>query len=230
MALHITFTGSYLLFKILIFPIFRGDWFGGKIVGMVELDVDGLSAAFYITHVNFWVFKITTILVFSCMPNTIAKMTSICLTESLKPLNLRNLSGTHREPLILLYWPVILTLSPKTWVIVWFKNSETFKMHGTTDQTWNFVTVWLVIVPTIVTQHPAYWRLHRTANDLITLCIKAESVNCNLDLLIYLKFLECLKIVECTTCFNVIPESRGRNYSDHVGVRALFEIQRGNKI
>lgn len=80
----------------------HGDWYGGKAVGMAILNIDGLTAHIYITHVSssnlsshphllchtgllISVLLSSLCFVFSCMPSTAERKTLIYLTEWFSP-------------------------------------------------------------------------------------------------------------------------------------------------
>ncbi|KAI6176892.1 Endo/exonuclease/phosphatase domain-containing protein [Aphelenchoides bicaudatus] len=179
--------------------VHRGDWFGGKIVGMVELDVHSTSVALYVTHLHAEYNRENDIY----LPHRISQAFELAqfVRHTSRTAGFVVLTGDFNiEPEDLGY-SVIRKIG--NLFDAWDNRPNVeFRNGMTCDRPDNCYTA--------------------------SYLLKASPDGKRLDYVMYQSGTKCLKVVECTTCFNVIPESRGRNYSDHVGVRALFEVQEDN--
>ncbi|CAD5228881.1 unnamed protein product [Bursaphelenchus okinawaensis] len=179
--------------------VHRGDWFGGKIVGMVELDWNGKSVTVYTTHLHAEYNRENDLY----LPHRIAQCFELAQF-------VRYTSGA--SDMILLAGDFNIEPEDLGYLIIryvgnlydaWENRPNVEDKDGMTcERPDNIYT-------------PAYMR-------------KACPEGKRLDYIMYQSGKSCLQLEECTTCFNHINDDKPTNFSDHVGVTATFKVSSGD--
>ncbi|KAI6215172.1 hypothetical protein M3Y94_00354400 [Aphelenchoides besseyi] len=175
--------------------VHRGDWFGGKIVGMVELNVNGLSVSMYTTHLHAEYNRENDLY----LPHRIAQTFELAqfIRHTAKAADFVILAGDFNiEPEDLGYSVIrhIGNLSD-AWES---RPNKDFNDGMTCDRPDNTYTM-----KSVLSQSPNGKRL---------------------DYIMYQSGNVCCQLLECTTCFTDIASPKQVNVSDHAGVRAEFEL------
>ncbi|KAI6240846.1 Endo/exonuclease/phosphatase domain-containing protein [Aphelenchoides fujianensis] len=194
--------------------VHRGDWFGGKIVGMVELDVDGLSIAMYTTHLHAEYNRENDLY----LPHRIAQAFELgqFVRHTAKAADFIILAGDFNiEPEDLGY-SIVRNIG--NLYDAWESRPNRDFIDGMTcDRPDNSYT------PKSVLQHSPHGK---RLDYIMYQSGKGKHHPLFTDRL-SVRLSVCSQLIECTTCFNEMTEPKHVNLSDHIGVRAEFELQDG---
>uniref|UniRef100_A0A914CZA4 sphingomyelin phosphodiesterase n=1 Tax=Acrobeloides nanus TaxID=290746 RepID=A0A914CZA4_9BILA len=179
--------------------IHRGDWFGGKVVGLAELNVKGLRVAIYTTHLHAEYNRDNDLY----LPHRISQAFELAqfLDHTSRSSDFVILTGDFNiEPEDLGYHIIAKIANLED---AWLKRPST---HGSND---NGMTC----------DRPdnCYTNKHQ---------LKRWPEGKRIDYIMYQSGKKHIELVECLTCLDKIPGSK-LNYSDHIGLHAKFKISTG---
>jgi len=179
--------------------IHRGDWFGGKVVGLAEIIAEGHRLCVYTTHLHAEYDRNNDLY----LPHRLAQAFELAqfVRHTSRDADFLILTGDFNiEPEDLGYH-LIRTIGNLR--DAWFDrkvNPENERCTGMTcDRPDNCYT-----------------------NKNI---LKTNPHGKRLDYIMYQSVRKYFKLVQCENCFDVIPGSKNINYSDHLGVSAVFRLK-----
>uniref|UniRef100_A0A915N137 sphingomyelin phosphodiesterase n=1 Tax=Meloidogyne javanica TaxID=6303 RepID=A0A915N137_MELJA len=183
--------------------IHRGDWFGGKIVGMAEILFDSYKICFYTTHLHAEYNKENDLY----LPHRISQCFEMSqfIRHTCGGADFVILVGDFNLEPTNLGFQLIKNLVPLNDAWECRPNAvDPLYENGTTCE--------------------------RPDNCYTSKCLlKSFPDGKRLDYLMYRSEKTEIKLLNCEYCFDKIPES-DLNYSDHLGVSAKFEIKKENQI
>jgi sphingomyelin phosphodiesterase 2 len=176
--------------------VHRGDWFGGKVVGLAEIDVNGHRLAMYTTHLHAEYNRENDLY----LPHRISQAFELAqfIRHTSRGADLVLLSGDFNiEPEDLGYH-VIRNLG--NLYDAWVNRPN---VHDTCTG--------------MTCERPDNCYTNKRL-------LKEAPEGKRLDYIMYQSGAVCMELTECRNCFDQIPSSKSINYSDHLGVCATFRI------
>uniref|UniRef100_A0A7E4USR3 sphingomyelin phosphodiesterase n=1 Tax=Panagrellus redivivus TaxID=6233 RepID=A0A7E4USR3_PANRE len=177
--------------------IHRGDWFGGKVVGLAEIDADGYKLCVYTTHLHAEYNRDNDLY----LPHRLAQAFELAqfVRHTSRDADLIILTGDFNiEPEDLGYH-VIRNLA-------------------------NLRDAWLDRKVTSSNERDTGMTCDRPDNCYTGKAVlKTNPQGKRLDYIMYQSIRKPFSIVSCKNCFDIIPGTM-INYSDHLGVEAQFRL------
>ncbi|KAH7731594.1 Endonuclease/Exonuclease/phosphatase family protein [Aphelenchoides avenae] len=180
--------------------VHRGDWFGGKIAGLAELDVKGLRVSVYTTHLHAEYNRENDLY----LPHRISQAFELAqfIRHTCRGVDFVILTGDFNMEPQDIGCHIVRNLG---------NLYDAWDNRPNPNDTCSGMTC----------DRPDNCYTDRSL-------LKKSPEGKRLDYILYQSGKVCIELTECRNCFDQIPASKAINYSDHLGVCATFRVSEEN--